>query len=219
MATAVPRGRRAWGLARGVLIDLHCHTRVHSACSALSPEELVRLARAARLDALCLTEHDRLWDSATIAALSDELSFPLLRAMEVTTELGHILVFGLDVATPDMYVAATLRRRVEAAGGLMFLAHPARAGQPRVDLRVNAPLFDGVEGVNGSDGRAENEAGAHLGRGLTLPPIGGSDCHSPREAGTAATRLQQAVATVGELIAELRRGRHRAVDLRGLEGS
>lgn len=201
-----------------MLIDLHCHTQPLSACSSLSPVELARLARAAGLDALCLTEHDRLRSAGELRALSEESGVLLLRGMEVTTELGHVLVFGLEAVPPGHFLAATLRRHVEEAGGLMVLAHPLRPGQPAVDARTLAELFDAVEGVNGSDSAAQNAAAARLGTTLALPPIGGSDCHSPREVGTAATRLAHAVTNEAKLIEELRRGRHQAVDLRRLGG-
>lgn len=201
-----------------VLIDLHCHTQPLSACSSLSPAELARLAHAAGLDAVCLTEHDRLRSAEELRAPSGEHGLLLLRGMEVTTELGHVLVFGLDALPPGHFLAATLRRRVEEVGGLMVLAHPARPGQPAVDPRIVAELFDAVEGVNGSDSPAQNAVAARLGAAQSLPPTGGSDCHSPREVGTAATRLVQPVTNEGELIEELRRGRHQAVDLRRIGG-
>lgn len=202
-----------------MLIDLHCHSNVHSGCSSLTPGELARLARAAGLDGICLTEHDRTWSEAEARALSAEHDFVILRGMEVTTELGHVLVFGLDAPAADMYFAAALRRRVLEAGGLMLLAHPARPGQPAVDLATHGQLFDGVEGRNGSDTAAQNAAAARLGAVLPLPPIGGSDCHSPREVGTAATYLVRPVASECALIAELRRGRHAAVAPRDIRAA
>ncbi|MHB8575545.1 MAG: PHP-associated domain-containing protein [Dehalococcoidia bacterium] len=49
---------------------------------------------------------------------------------------------------------------------------------------------------------------------LALPPIAGSDCHAPHEAGTAATVLARPVDSECELVAELRRGAHQIRDLR-----
>lgn len=202
-----------------MLIDLHCHTSGLSPCSSLEPERLVALARERGLDALCLTEHDRLWDEAEIRALSCRLRFPLLRGMEVTTELGHVLVFGLDYFEPGLYIAARLRERVTAAGGLMALAHPGRAGQPAVAPETAAELFDLVEALNGSDGPAQNRAGAQLAAAAALPGIGGSDCHAPHEVATAATRLERPIADEAGLVFELRRGCHQFVDLRGCVGA
>jgi predicted metal-dependent phosphoesterase TrpH len=201
----------AW--RRAILIDLHCHTRPLSACSSLDIEQLLAGAKRARLDGLCLTEHDRLWPRDQLRALAERHGIVLLRGMEVTTELGHVLVFGLEEPPPGMFVAEALRAAVDAAGGLMALAHPARSGHPPVESAALARLFDMVEALNGSDGPEQNRAATALAARCPLPGIGGSDCHSPLEIGRAATRLSVPVTNEGELVNELRRGRHRAVCL------
>src|SRR4051794_19540552 len=111
-------------------IDLHCHSSRFSACSSLDPDTLVRLAAAAGLDAVCLTEHDRLWPPAELDALAERHGIAVLGGAEVTTELGHVLVFGVERLPPAMFLAATLVEAVRAQGGVAVLAHPARAGQP-----------------------------------------------------------------------------------------
>ena len=190
-------------------VDLHCHTSSYSSCSSLSAEMLLAAARAAGIDAVCLTEHDRLWPAADVRRLSDEQGITVLRGMEVTTELGHVLVYGLDAPPPGMFVAETLVAAVRAAGGLAALAHPARAGQPAVSAAQRLALFDTVEVLNGSDGPEQNRAAVGLAAGLALPGIGGSDCHIPAEVGTVATVLPCRVGTETELVAALRLGRHR----------
>lgn len=194
-----------------MLIDLHCHTLPLSTCSSLSPEALVRAAKAAGLDGVCLTEHDRLPDQAAMRALAEAFGIVVLRGMEVTTELGHVLVFGLDAPPPGMFLAESLRAAVDRAGGLMALAHPARAGMPRVDRATVARLFDMVEVLNGSDGPEQNRAAEAFTPLMRLPGIGGSDCHAPAEVARAATRLPYAVADEAGLIAALRAGQHRAL--------
>ena len=68
-----------------------------SPCSALTPDALVRAAMARGFDGVCITEHDALWTAADIARVADEMQFPVLRGMEVTTEVGHVLVFGMEL--------------------------------------------------------------------------------------------------------------------------
>ena len=195
-------------------IDLHCHTKGYSSCSSLGAEELIERARAAGLDGVCLTEHDRLWPETEIERLRARTGFGVLRGMEVTTELGHVLVVGLLAPPGGMFFAATLVEAVRAAGGLAALAHPARPGQPRVAQEQVAALFDLVETLNGSDGDAPNGAAAALARATDLPGIAGSDCHSPGEVGTVCTVLPHAVSSEAELIAALRLGRHHVERLR-----
>jgi len=190
-------------------VDLHCHTSRYSSCSSLAPEVLVRLAVAAGLDGVCLTEHDRLWPQEDIRRLAAESGLVVLRGMEVTTELGHVLVFGIEAPPAGMFVAATLAASVRAAGGLTALAHPARPGQPLVARAAVETLFDLVEVLNGSDGDAQNEAASGLAASSRLAGIAGSDCHAPAEVGTVATVLPHRVEHERELVAALRAGGHR----------
>ena len=194
-------------------IDLHCHTSGYSSCSSLGAEELIERARAAGLDGVCLTEHDRLWPEAEIERLRARTGFVVLRGMEVTTELGHVLVFGLSAPPADMFFASTLVEAARAGGGMTALAHPARPGQPSLAREQIAVLFDLVETLNGSDGDAQNRAAAALAVTTGRPGIAGSDCHSPAEVGTVCTVLPHAVGSEAELVAALRLGRHRVEQL------
>ena len=77
-----------------MLIDLHAHTAPRSNCSRTTLEELVETARARGLDALCITEHDVRWPGDELADASRLLDFPLIPGVELTTDVGHVLVFG-----------------------------------------------------------------------------------------------------------------------------
>lgn len=192
-----------------MLIDLHCHTRAYSRCSALTPEALVRAAQERGLDAVCITEHDALWSADEIRALAESMSFPVFRGMEVTTEVGHVLVFGANAHRPAMATLDELHRIVRAEGGLMFLAHPSRryGTLPPDDL---AAYFDSVESQNGTEGLLQNDAAASLARSLRLPGIGGSDCHSVREVGICATRFDAQILDEAGFVDALRAGTYRA---------
>jgi predicted metal-dependent phosphoesterase TrpH len=143
------------------LIDLHCHTRVHSACSALTPDALARAARARGLDGVCITEHDALWDLNAIRRVAAEMDFLVLRGMEVTTEVGHVLVFGAREHHPAMATLDELRIRARDDGALMFLAHPGRryGAMPPGDLGA---YFDSVESQNGTEGLLQNDEASFL---------------------------------------------------------
>jgi hypothetical protein len=201
-----------------VRIDLHCHSNRYSTCSSLAPADLARAAREAGLDAICLTEHDRLWPDDDLRRLSDQTGILVLCGMEVTTELGHVLVFGVRRPPPLLYMAESLVAVVHAEGGLAVLAHPARAGQPVLPSATRRELFDTVEILNGSDGPEQNAAAAGLVHGHALPGIAGSDCHSPAEVGSVATVLPGPVRDVAELVAVLRLGQHVVERLRTPEG-
>ena len=192
-----------------MLIDLHCHTKVHSPCSALTPDALVRAAQVRGLDGVCITEHDALWPLAEIEMLARTMQFLVLRGMEVTTEVGHVLVFGASRHDLAMATLAELHRFVRAEGALIYLAHPSRryGSLPPDDL---AAVFDSVEVQNGTEGMLQNDNAERLARGLRLPGIGGSDAHSVREVGICATQFDADIRDEASFLAALRSGAYEA---------
>jgi predicted metal-dependent phosphoesterase TrpH len=195
-----------------VLIDLHCHTLPRSRCSALQPSQLVELARARGLDGVCLTEHDAFWPEIEFASLRDQSGFAIFSAVELTTDLGHVLAFGLAGGSAAFASARAAFEAAQACGGLLFLAHPARDGLLRV-TRETVEYFESVEAANGSDTRLQNLAATGLAHGFRLPGIGGSDAHTSDEVGRAATRFETDITTNAELVEALRSARYEAVSL------
>ncbi len=195
-----------------MLIDMHTHTSVYSTDSNLLPLAAIAQAGACGLDGVVLTEHDVVWPAERAAQLSNESGLLVLPGVEVTTELGHVLVYGLDALTPRITDAGRLRAYCDAHGALMFLAHPARDPGLRVS-RAAMELFDGVEGLNGCDGPLQNQSATSRGRNRPLPPIGGSDSHALHEVGTAATEFGAAISSLAELVAALRSGDYHPVPL------
>lgn len=195
-----------------MLIDLHCHTRPLSQCSALSPEQVVALARARGLDGICLTEHDRWWDLAVLDELRERTAFPIFHGVELTTDIGHVLAFGLPATPAPLATIEAAFAAAESVGGVLFLAHPARDGLLKVDHRT-VEYFASVEAINGSDSRLQNIAATGLAHGFRLPGIGGSDAHTPAEVGRAATRFDHAVAGDEALVAALLAGAYSALSL------
>lgn len=193
-----------------MLIDLHCHTRPLSACSALTPDDLVGRARAAGLDGVVLTEHDRWWDAEGLTALQARAGILVLGGVELTTDRGHILAFGLrDPGAP----LATLDAAVAAArwdGALLYLAHPARDGLFRLDGALVDALAS-LEALNGSDPPLLNGSARGLLSRFRLPGIGGSDAHAGHEVGRAATRFHVHVQGEASLLEALRSGAYEPV--------
>ena len=78
-----------------MIIDLHTHTLVGSDDSYIDIDELVERAKKSGLDGVCVTDHDWFWRQSTIERLCRELDFLILPGVEMNTEDGHLLVFGL----------------------------------------------------------------------------------------------------------------------------
>jgi hypothetical protein len=213
-----------------VIVDLHSHTYPNSDDSSLSAAELIERAKEVGLDAVCITDHDRFWDTETVAMMSRKHDFPVIPGCEVTTEEGHLLVFGLTCYQFGMHRASFVRRLVDEAGGAVILAHPYRriylkdehTSDESYDLMLERaarnPVFglvDAVDVMNGRGSYNENLFSRDVALRFGLPGIGASDAHKPSDVGNFATEFSRPVNSVYELIAEIRAGRFRPVALNG----
>jgi predicted metal-dependent phosphoesterase TrpH len=197
-------------------VDLHVHTSPRSPCSVMRPEEAVREAARLGLDAICLTDHHRLWGRDELDRLEDVANLRVFGGTEITTTDGDILVFGLSEVPPYLVPPAELRRLVVAEGGILIAAHPFRGvwlREPGVGNLGGSPAtpgvldyVDAVEVCNGCVSEAENAAAARVAEQLGLPGVAGSDAHRIDEIGRCVTVLERRVDDVDELVALLRRG-------------
>ena len=206
-----------------MIIDLHTHTRPPSDDSFLEPSELIQRSKQAGLDAICFTEHDWFWNKDALARLVQEHDFLVLPGVELNTDEGHYLVFGLEEYSFGMHHTEYLRQAVDEVGGVMILAHPFRRQYHQGDDIADAveqycrrPFFrllDTIEVLNGRATETQNEFSQELCRRLNLKGIGGSDAHQLSDIPTCATRFERKINTVEELITELKADRFSPVDL------
>ena len=207
-----------------MLIDLHTHTLPWSDDSNLEIPALVHQAKQSGLDAICLTEHDWFRDKDALAKLSREHDFLILPGVEINTDDGHFLVYGVEKYIFGMHRTEYLKQVVDDAGGAMIMAHPYRRNFRNDDDIDNAveqyyqkPFFrlvDIIEVLNGRGSAKENKFSQELCRRLNLNSVGGSDAHSISDIPSSATLFERKISNVEELISELKAGRFRAVDLR-----
>ncbi len=216
-----------------MLIDLHVHTYPKSDDAFMGIEELIEAAKAAGLDGICLTEHDAFWPPAEAEALSQKHGFLVLPGAEINTDTGHVLVFGLDRYIFGLHKPDFLRDAVAERGAVSIAAHPYRrrfleepARQPAARAKMleraksdkSFEFCHAIEGLNGRGSLMENEFSLDLSELWGANITAGSDAHRTEQVGTAATRFQQAIGGLEDLVRELREGRFEAVDLRGGRG-
>ena len=210
-------------------VDLHLHTNRGSADSNLAPKDLIERARAIGIGAVCITEHDNVWDLKEIAAAAAAAGVTCIRGMEVTTEMGHVGVFGLSEYVSGIYKLAELRKVVDKFGGIMVANHPFRYKlDPRFSfinpdhqpIDVEHPeraaklkifeMVDAIEVLNGACSEEENLFALKVARTLGLAEVAGSDSHSANSVGFVTTLLPSPVRTERELIDAIKARKTRA---------
>ena len=207
------------------VFDLHVHTVLGSSDSSLTPEQLVEEARRIGLDGVCIAEHGG-WPRPEVARVFQEAGLTVVRAMEVDTDMGHVIVLGLHTYTPGMHRARELRRAVERVGGFMIAAHPFRNlfnGPPYNSRNLLYPsaesypktaseaaghpvfsLVDEVEVANGSNTAPENRFALEVARELGFVGTGGSDAHSVHGLGRCVTVFEGEIRHEADLLEALR---------------
>lgn len=215
-----------------MIFEMHTHTRFGSSCSYMKPEEMVQQAVNLGLDGICITEHDIPWDQKDIQKLSDRFGILVIGGIEVSTELGEVLVWGYHEPVFDIEGIQDLRARVDRAGGIMAAAHPFRGSfeyvdvekKGRVNLMVddasNGDVFKWVDAMEVFNGRApdwEIKLTRTVCDKLRLRGIGGSDAHNISSVGDCVTVFHNRIRNESEFIEELKAGRfyarHRRLNL------
>jgi predicted metal-dependent phosphoesterase TrpH len=210
-------------------VDLHLHTNRGSSDSNLAPKDLVERAGAIGIGAVCITEHDNMWDVREMTELAAGSGVIFLRGMEVTTDMGHVGTFGLERYVGGIYKLPELRRIADGEGGILVANHPFRYKlDPRFsfinpdsepidptfpDRAAKLKIFelvDAVEVLNGACGEDENVFALKVARQLGLAEVAGSDSHSAGSIGCVTTLLDAPVKTERELIDAIRARRCRA---------
>ena len=209
-----------------MLIDIHTHTFPTSDDSTLTPEVLIDRSKILGLDGICLTDHDRFWHPDDIRELSKKHDYLIIPGCEVTTEEGHMLVYGLREYIFGMHRASFVKDLVEEEGGAMVIAHPYRrvyrkssnsgskAYRDMLDRAARneaLKIVDGIEVFNGRGTADENEFASDLSRDIGLPGTGASDAHKIEDIGTYATEFIADISNLEEFISEIKAGRIRGV--------
>jgi predicted metal-dependent phosphoesterase TrpH len=228
MVRAIPR--RSPPLVRrqeslGSFFDLHIHTSAGSSDSVLSPLNLVAEARRLGLTGALVTEHNG-WERRNFEEFSKEHDTVLVRALEVNTEMGHVIALGLDGYASQFLRVRNLRKAVEEVGGYMIIAHPfrflfesgshtmrnilfdgAKTVPTRAEEAVSHPVFelvDEIEVVNGCNSESENRFAQEVARVLGKRGTGGSDAHSTQGIGRGSTLFHGDIRGEKDLLEALR---------------
>ena len=161
-----------------MILDLHNHSiksddgraKVENYCKWITKREL-------KLDGFVLSEHRQYDSGSDYRALEDEYGILILKASEVETEYGHVLLFGVNDDLEHAFDFADVRvplevvlRESNRCGAFAVPCHPSRAivGMPtgdghRIGESRDAPGFAPVFAPLGRTGpRIPSRAGLSL---------------------------------------------------------
>jgi predicted metal-dependent phosphoesterase TrpH len=177
-------------------IDLHVHTH-YSYDSLITPEELVFYAKKRELDAIAITDHDRIDGALKIAK---ETNFPIILGTEISSSNGHILALNVQKLIPKNLSADETVDKIHEAGGIAVACHPATFFKESLGKNTNSN-FDAVEVINASAFPFNYSVrnGRKIASRLGIAQVAGSDAHYGPEIGCAYT-LVDAELEVEEII-------------------
>lgn len=204
-----------------MILDLHTHSvqsddgraKVENYCQWIRKKELP-------IDGFVLTEHRQFDVASDYRPLEDEYGVVILKASEVETDYGHVLVYGVnedlvhafDFARVDNLIGEVLDA-VERCGAVAAPAHPGRVN---VGLFAHYERKGAVEGIeivevyNGGSRPGDDELSAREAERYGYRGLGGSDSHIVSRIGRCATEFEGDIKDMDELVAALKEGRFEA---------
>lgn len=205
-----------------MILDLHSHSiasddgraKVENYCQWIQKKSLP-------LDGFVLTEHRQFDDANDYRALEDQFGLLILKASEVETEYGHVLVFGVNDDLKASFDFADIRnplaRVIEDSKRCGAVAVPCHPGRPKVGMCAHWESKGEVEGVeivetlNGGSREGENEEALSYAERYGWKRIGGSDSHIVSHIGRCATRFDRDIRDIDGLVAALQGDGYEAV--------
>ncbi|HEY6394079.1 MAG TPA: PHP domain-containing protein [Candidatus Binataceae bacterium] len=209
------------------ILDLHTHSEASEDSRAPVEAYLnwIKLRHAERpLDGIVLTEHRQFNRDGDYRALEDKYGLMVLRASEVETNYGHVLVFGVNDHILKRFDFANVRldaqELINEADKMDAIAVPCHPGRPNIGIcehyQTKPPLENvvAVEMLNGGSRKGENERSEQLVKQYGYGATGGSDSHLVSLVGLCATRFAADIKSIEDLVRELKVGQYEPVDFR-----
>lgn len=188
------------------LADLHIHSRFSDGVSSIK-SILDYVEHRRDLNVIAITDHNTIKGAILAASLQDRYSFEIVVGEEIMTESGEIIGLFLENEIKPGLSAEKTIELIHEQGGLAVAPHPfalpvSLIGGVGVGLKgVRSLDLDGYEELNSNPTTFYSN---FLSRLLIRPfgglsRLGGSDAHTVRSIGAAATAFR------GKTAADLRR--------------
>ena len=180
-------------------------THVHSKYSGLArlgflrfpestnePGDIVKKAKAAGLDTVCVTDHNTIKGGVMAERFARTFDgIDVVVGEEISCIEGEVIGLYLNEDVPKDLPVAEAVDRVRSQGGLLIAPHPFSMHVPGLRFKVDELDLDGLEVFNAghTDGYANKRALEHARCGRWAM-TGGSDSHSLSTIGCAYTEFE-----------------------------
>lgn len=180
------RPRPGW-----VRVDLHSHTMWSGDCTT-TPDELRDAVVAARIDVLCVTDHNTINGAVELEA---RLPCRVVVGEELRTHAGELIGLFLEERVPLGLAPADAARRIREQGGVVYVPHPfdpmrSNLQEGALEGLAAAGLLDAIEVRNAKTSLEHlNERAAEFASAHDLAAGAGSDAHVPEAIGAAYVEM------------------------------
>ncbi|MFQ6128354.1 MAG: PHP domain-containing protein [Thermoplasmata archaeon] len=201
-------------------MDLHIHS-VFSSDGRERPEDILRYARKIGLDGIAILDHNDVRGSLKAYEMSKGMEdFLVVRGLEVSTDAGHIIAYGVDKSVPSRKTIEETVEMVQDFGGISVVPHPYRFWSGIGAKSVSPKYFSAIEIQNGRCTPRNNRRSRELAEKLQLGQTGGTDSHDLEEVGRSFTMFESNPASEDEVIEEIMKRRTTANgESRGIRGT
>jgi len=168
-----------------IRIDFHVHTKwSHDAFGDLF--EISRWARFKGIDAIVVTDHDRV----TLHEFENINSTLFIPGIEVKTVYGHVLGVNLQDDLNMKFLKENPIKAIHETGGFCVLAHPFDSRGSRKMEKLEG--IDAIEVINSSSilFNLNFKLSRAYAKMLNLPEVAGSDSHIPSTVGDAFVEVE-----------------------------
>ncbi|OHD14808.1 MAG: hypothetical protein A2086_03680 [Spirochaetes bacterium GWD1_27_9] len=202
-----------------MIVDLHNHTIKYSQCSIIQPHILIENFIHNKIDGVCITEHNILWNEKEQKQLTDKYKdkIKIFFGMEVDTDIGHVLMFGSEIKEfKEAVEIAELVKKIDRKNTALIWAHPFRSNFNAANILTKELVgnFDAIELYNGSLLKERLVYTEEKFNPYNVRFTGGSDTHASGMSVICATKFETSFDDISGLVQNLKFGNYEPVRLK-----
>ncbi|MFC2142802.1 PHP domain-containing protein [Candidatus Aenigmatarchaeota archaeon] len=176
-----------------MLLEMHAHTtysrRMKVKYDGVStPEEIIKAAKAANLDAITITDHNTMYGYQKAKKYGKKYGVKVFPGEEISSIDGHVIGFGINQQIRAGMTAEETIDKIHNQGGIAIAVHPFDLHNK--GIKEKALKCDATEMFNAINiERLSNIKARRFIMKNKLPYTAGSDAHSAEMVGRAVNDL------------------------------